>query len=162
LTASAHADRRLTPAHANIVLMRAEQTSATREGLIAAYLALREKSGPEHEELFWAHEAVDDVVRNSPSEGWALTRELIEAAVDDPALMYVAAGPLEDLLKKHGEHIIDDVITAARRDAKVRRALAGAWGRSSMNPRVAAEIERILSPATGSSPTGARSANRQR
>jgi hypothetical protein len=63
---------------------------------------------------------------------------------------------------KHGEQIIDDVITAARRDAKVRRALAGVWGRSSMKPRVVAEIEQILGPVTSSeAPTPPRAAGKK-
>ena len=129
--------------------MGTERTSRAREALVAAYLAPRGKSGAEHEELFCVYEAVDDVVRSSPSDGWALTRELIEAAADDSALMYVAAGPLENLLTKHGERIIDEVITGARRNAKVRRALAGVWGFSTVKPRVVAETQRILGPATG-------------
>jgi hypothetical protein len=130
--------------------MESEPTS--RQDLIAAYFAqhtaVREKRAAAAEELLWAEERVEELVRERPSEGWALTYELLRAAPDDAALMYVAAGPLEDLLKEHGEHVIDDVITAARRDAKVRRALGGVWGRSRMKPRVVIEIERILGPAT--------------
>jgi hypothetical protein len=140
--------------------MRTRRTSTSREALIAAYLALRGKQGAEAEELSWAFDDVVDTVRNSPSDGWALTQGLLDAAEDDAALMYIAAGPLEDLLTTHGEQVIDDVVVAARRDAKVRRALAGVWGRSGMKPRVVAEIERILGPVTGSEPANAKRATR--
>jgi hypothetical protein len=130
------------------VRMMKERTS--RQDLIAAYFAhhaaARDKRSVLAEELFWAWEQVRERVAENPAEGWALTHDLLLAAPDDDALMYVAAGPLEDLLKRAGESVIDDVITAARRDAKVRRALRGVWGRSGMKPHVVAEIERILGP----------------
>jgi hypothetical protein len=43
-------------------------------------------------------------------------------------LANVAAGPLEDLLKREPDRFIDRVEIQARRDAKFRRCLTGVWG----------------------------------
>lgn len=48
----------------------------------------------------WAWDEVDDLVRRDPDRGWEITRLLVNKANSDEALGFVAAGPLEDLLKK--------------------------------------------------------------
>jgi len=50
---------------------------------------------------------------------------LIADASDEKSLAYVAAGPLEDLLHKHGDVVIDRVELHARTDPKFRLALTG-------------------------------------
>jgi hypothetical protein len=112
--------------------------------LVRTYLAQRGKRGAAAREEAW--EEVDRRVRSSSEEGWSITKSLLAAAADDAELMYVAAGPLEDLLHLHGEAIVDEVVNAARRDPKIRRALGGVWGATSMKPRVVAAIRRILGP----------------
>ena len=52
---------------------------------------------------------------------------LIRAAEDDEAVMVVGAGPLEDLLNKHGNALVDDVEREAARNPRFRLALTGAW-----------------------------------
>jgi hypothetical protein len=46
----------------------------------------------------------------------------------EEVLNYVAAGPLEDVLRQHGAAVIDRIIERADRDLKWRRALEGVWG----------------------------------
>ena len=52
---------------------------------------------------------VDELIRRDSEAGWALTLELVVAAPDDRILADVAAGPLEDLLKREPERFIDRV-----------------------------------------------------
>jgi hypothetical protein len=54
---------------------------------------------------------------------------LIADASDEKSLAYAAAGPLEDLLHKHGDVVIDRVELHARTDPKFRLALTGVGGR---------------------------------
>jgi hypothetical protein len=61
-------------------------------------------------------------------DAWPVIVHLIEAAPDDEALSYVAAGPLEDALHYHAERFGDRILTRARTDPKFREALAGVWG----------------------------------
>lgn len=54
------------------------------------------------EEDFWAWQEVERRVRADLSQGWAVTRLLVEKADSDATLGYVAAGPLEDLVDETG------------------------------------------------------------
>jgi hypothetical protein len=79
------------------------------------------------EDDFWAWEEVEAQVRDTPRRGWALVRQLIAACRSDAALMYIAAGPLENLIKWHGYRLGPKIARAAHDDEKVQRALAGIW-----------------------------------
>jgi len=69
---------------------------------------------------------LDSLVSNDPDRAWRLICEIIRQITDDAALAYAAAGPLEDLLKRHPA-FIDRVEDLARRDARFRHALSGVW-----------------------------------
>lgn len=72
---------------------------------------------------------------------------------------YLAAGPLERLLVRHGPLVVERIVTKARQEPLFRRCLAGVWGRESMHPEVAARVDEILSPvvaAAESAPAGKR------
>jgi hypothetical protein len=51
------------------------------------------------EEDWWAVEELYSLIRVNIVEAWEITRILVNTASSDEALAYVAAGPLEDLLK---------------------------------------------------------------
>jgi hypothetical protein len=74
-----------------------------------------------------------------------LTVDLVAASPDDQVLAAVAAGPLEDLLGRWADLLIDRVEVQARRDAKFRRCLTGVWGSSTIP---AATRERIAKYAS--------------
>lgn len=82
---------------------------------------------PRNFDDFWAFEEVSDIVRNDPEEGWRVTSILLAMATTDGVLAYVAAGPLEDLLKKHGPMVIDRIESLARENDRLQLALSGAW-----------------------------------
>jgi len=93
---------------------------STDAELVKAYL---EHYATKDASLFWAFEQVQTCVSEDPHRAWSLTLQLIAAAPTDAALVYVAAGPLEDLLYARAELFIDDVECRARDDPKFRRAL---------------------------------------
>jgi hypothetical protein len=76
---------------------------------------------------FWAFSEVCDIVRHDPEGGWQVTSILLEMAMTDEVLAYVAAGPLEDLLKKHGSVMIDRIESLARKNDRLQLALSGLW-----------------------------------
>ncbi|HEX6083231.1 MAG TPA: hypothetical protein VF266_01820 [Thermoanaerobaculia bacterium] len=80
-----------------------------------------------YEEHFWAFSALDDLRDEDPRLAWSITLELIERAEDEDELGYVAAGPLEDLIKDSAELIWDDLTKRAYENAKFREALRGVW-----------------------------------
>ena len=96
---------------------------------------------------FSAWVEVDDLVRRDSEAGWTLILELVDAARDDRLLADVAAGPLEDLLKREPERYIDRVELQARRDPKFRRCLTGVWGLpASIRERVVKYTSTVADP----------------
>jgi hypothetical protein len=94
------------------------------EQLAELYLRGRKKK---NKQLRWAWEKVRELVENNPEEAWKLTLLMINKSESDEALAHVAAGPLENLLNRHGLVLIDRIEDASRKDARVRLALSGAW-----------------------------------
>ena len=82
----------------------------------------------------WAFDRVAKIVRDDPRVALELTLLLLTKASDDAVLAYVAAGPLEDLLKMHGPQVIDRIERMADRDSRLQLALSGVWGISRENP----------------------------
>jgi hypothetical protein len=92
--------------------------------------------------LFAAWEQVTEIVLRDPEEGWTLALALVDAAPDDWVLCNVAAGPLEDLLKKFCGVLIERVELQARHDPKFRRCLTGVWG---LPPSVQERLQKYTS-----------------
>jgi hypothetical protein len=71
---------------------------------------------------------VDALVQDDPTEAWEVTRILVNTAPSDEALAYVAAGPLEELLHRHGSVLIDRIEEESRGNERLQLALSGVWG----------------------------------
>lgn len=82
----------------------------------------------------WVLETLDTLIDDNPDEAWRITCVLVDKATSDAALAYVAAGPLEDLLKRHGPNIIDRVEEASSNNSRFQLALSGVWGIDPGNP----------------------------
>ena len=78
-------------------------------------------------EDFWAWQGVYDIV-HGPDGGAAfgLVVDLVRAVPDD-RLEYVGAGPVEDLVEKFGPLLIEQIVAAADKDPRFRKALASVW-----------------------------------
>lgn len=87
-----------------------------------------------------------ELLWHDPDAAWVVTRELVQQASGGEELAYVAAGPLEELLRLHGARFAQEVITEARRDRKFRRALTGVWGWQNVHPPLVEAIRRLLDP----------------
>jgi hypothetical protein len=61
-----------------------------------------------------------------PDEWWDLVLEMVRLAPDD-CLPHVAAGPLETLLSRYGDEVIDRVEAEARTDPRFARTLRGVY-----------------------------------
>lgn len=82
------------------------------------------KSGSE--DLFWAWEAVDKLSKELAT-GMDISLRLIASADDDAYLAYVAAGPVEDLIKDHGNAALAAFKEAAKTSPRVLQALGKVW-----------------------------------
>jgi hypothetical protein len=113
------------------LLSMEQKRKVSREELAATYLLYYSLK---RQQDWWAWEEVDSLVRLNPSEAWEVTRILVKTASSDEALAYVAAGPLEDLLTKHGPVVIEYIENESQQNERLQLALSGVWGLDRSNP----------------------------
>jgi hypothetical protein len=99
--------------------------------------------GPLH--VAWT--TLDELVKDSPQDAWDVIMAIQELDSSDGILANLAAGPLEDLLCKHGEDFIDKVEVRARQDKVFLYLLTGVWRRDSMAKNVAERLNAVTSRA---------------
>ena len=75
----------------------------------------------------WARDEVDTLVLRDPERGWEITRTLVNKALTEEALAYIAAGPLEDLLNHHGAAVMVQIEQECLTNDNLRLALSGVW-----------------------------------
>jgi len=93
------------------------------EEIAVAYLAFL-RGGKNDTEVFGT---VLETCTSDLEHGMQLTLALVAASNNERELAYVAAGPVEDLLKSHGVRAIPALEAAADVSEKLRNALAGVW-----------------------------------
>jgi hypothetical protein len=110
-------------------------TSSKREDRLAA------------DKLWWAWEVVEERMNaDTPAEAVGLLVALADAAPDDPALAYLGAGPVEDLLCGRAVEAVDDVDNAARTNEAFRTALRCAWHDEHVPAEIAERLRRFGEP----------------
>lgn len=101
-----------------------------------------------HFESGW--ERLDDLIYASPFLAFEAIKLILHLLADEadnePLLGILAAGPLEDLLARHGETMIDAVEAEAGRNEPFRMLLRGVW-RNSMTSDVWARMQALTSEA---------------
>ena len=87
------------------------------------------RESPEAEATAWATDLYD-LEYHDPEALWLLVLDI--HGRDQSALVQqvLSAGPVENLLAKHGERFIDRVEAAARKDPKFAKLLGGLWKNS--------------------------------
>jgi hypothetical protein len=92
--------------------------------LVSTYLRYRKDKSKDDR---WALNELNELIESDAERGWEVTRMLVNMAASDEALAYVAAGPLENLLNKHGLAVIDRIEADSQQNNRMRIALSGAW-----------------------------------
>ena len=98
---------------------------------------------PEPPRFGRATQLLNCLIEERPNEAWEHILALISQAREE-SLGYVAAGPLEDLLSRHGLAIIDRVEETATSNPRFASCLTGVWGHISFEPSVYARIQNIV------------------
>jgi hypothetical protein len=75
----------------------------------------------------WAFDEMNRLVRQDPEAAWPVIVEIVRRSVNDRILAFVAAGPLEDLIRLHASTFIDRIEAVAKGDEQFRKAVSGAW-----------------------------------
>jgi len=103
--------------------------ASSKERLIAGWLAMqRADTGTrEYADSFWAVERLDELCSTSPEDAWDVILGVLARDPSDRALGNLAAGPLEDVLARHGPSIIERVEREARRSPAFANLPAGVW-----------------------------------
>lgn len=103
--------------------------ASSKERLIDGWLAMQRAvpGSSEYEELFWAYEELDDLCSSSPDDAWEIVLGVLARNPSDGEVGMLAAGPLEDLLARHGRAIIERVEREARHSLAFASLLGGVW-----------------------------------
>jgi hypothetical protein len=89
---------------------------------------------------------LEDLLWDDPNEAWILTLALVDRAPNQEALSFVAAGPLEDMLRRHGLGYAHQIAVEASSNARLREALNYVWGWDVFADQVALEVLPLLDP----------------
>ena len=120
--------------------MTASELKPLAEGWVAYWLA--EADSPERDSLFWVCEREWDLVREEPLLAWAMILEILKLNPSDKIQEVLSAGPLEDLLAKHGALVIELVETEAKKNQKFAQLLGGVW-QNSMAEEIWARVQAV-------------------
>jgi hypothetical protein len=68
-----------------------------------------------------------DVVHDSPEVAWSAILRILERELTTEQIAILAAGPLEDLLARHGSQFIDRAEREAKQNPGFNHLLGGVW-----------------------------------
>lgn len=88
----------------------------------------------------WTYLLCDSLCSDHPDTGLALVHRLLRQVATPGDVAMIAAGPLEDLIVRHGATLIDAIEREAAASARFRFALSGVWPQDA-NPLVRARVE---------------------
>ena len=94
---------------------------------IARYKVKGESENFGEDSTYWAYKELDDICRNEPDLCWELILEILRSDQSSRVLSNLAAGPLEDLLVRHGTEIIARIESQAKKDPLFNHLLGGVW-----------------------------------
>ncbi len=120
--------------------MNRDETLELARAWITYWNAPEESS--EREALSWVSEREWDLVRHSPQEAWQLILAVLERDKSIEIQEVLSAGPLEDLLAKHGESMIATVEAEARSNPYFARLLGGVW-RNAMSESIWVRVQGV-------------------
>ncbi|MGC3989901.1 MAG: hypothetical protein QM796_09535 [Chthoniobacteraceae bacterium] len=97
--------------------------------LVDGWIALQKtrfESG-QYEALFWAYEAVWNLVAAKPPEALEFILAVLKCDSSSTIMENLSAGPLEDLLVGHGSLLIEKIEEEAKMNPVFASLLGGVW-----------------------------------
>jgi hypothetical protein len=91
---------------------------ADRNALVTAWLT--------YQRNWWAFEALDNQIRETPADAWVTLLALI-ASAEPEMIGSIGAGPLEDFVGAHGDAYIEEIEHEASVNPAFRQALSNVW-----------------------------------
>jgi hypothetical protein len=109
------------------------------------YLARRQiRAAPK--ELSDISDLVMDLRESHPERLWPLLLELIERAPTDEVRGFVAAGPLEDLVRGYPERFVDRLEAATIKSRSFHEAMRSIWGLEDLPDEVRERLMAVVTP----------------
>lgn len=108
--------------------------------LITGFIACRVPGNEDEDGQYWTWEATRVLTDRYPDLALAFIKGAVTRPMPEVVRGVLAAGPLEDLLAKHGPSIIEDIERLAPADPLFRETLGGVW-QSDMTPEVWARVQ---------------------
>jgi hypothetical protein len=89
----------------------------------------------ERTNLYWVMDREYDLMQDEPEQVWQLILAVLKRSDSNEIQEVLSAGPLEDLLAKHGDAIIESVEAEAKLNPMFAKLLGGVW-KSSMTDEI--------------------------
>lgn len=115
----------------------------TDKELIARSWVERYQISTTKAETQWAYDKLDDLITINPKLALEIIIVIFNKTNDEFVLDNLAAGPLENLLVRHGNEIITDIEKYTLAHPKFSDVLAGIWS-NGINASVLAKINSLL------------------
>lgn len=90
---------------------------------------------------------LDDLVSTDPEEAWKIIDIILSMDASDDVLATTGAGPMEDILCKHGEQFIERIEDRARADKAFKKLLGAVWGENRMPSEIWIRIKAVAGGA---------------
>lgn len=125
---------------------RGEDGVVALDKIARAYLVISQSSmkSAKYVESEWVCDCVYELVYEHPNIAFDFVLTALDYFSEDRDIAFLAAGPLEDLVTKHGPLLIERIETAARQDRRFRYLLSGIWGKDHTDPEVWRRIQKFL------------------
>lgn len=107
---------------------------------------------------FWAYSELDRLCSTDSDRALEIIRLIAKEKPEDRVIYNLAAGPLEDLLVRHGVRVIDRIERLAHEDASFLFLVSGVWPERmppTVQPRIHSLIAKAESDGVASRPESA-------
>jgi hypothetical protein len=85
------------------------------------------RAGEDTGDAFWAFEVLDSMCDRDPNACLSVVQMIFQRDSSDFILANLAAGPVEDLLVRHGPSIIQSIEQLAAVDSRMAKIVSGIW-----------------------------------
>lgn len=100
------------------------------------------ENSEEYKALFWVFDREYDLMNEEPEEIWRFILKVLSLNNSIETQEVLSAGPLEDLLAKHGGAMIDRVEKEAKSNPLFAKLLGGVW-QNSMTDEVWERVQAV-------------------
>jgi hypothetical protein len=99
-----------------------------------------------YEATFWAFKRLNELISDVPHDAWQVINAIRHFDQSDKIAANLEAGPLEDLLVKHGDEFIGIYEELGKNDEQFRMLLGGVW-QNEMSDQIWQRLKAVAGPS---------------